>query len=129
MWSKATLRVAEFVVWVLSVATVVVAVAATVGYAAGAGVGAKYALFLVGAFLFGLGSLAIQPPSPSEEKRLTLDRPRENRFEAAIQRVPPLRGSRLPLEQRVDRDVKVLATSLVVLGVSAFLEFGLGVRV
>lgn len=127
MSSEAMLRAAEFVVWVLTVAAIVVAVAGAIGYAAGAGIGAKYSLFLVGVLLFGLGSLAIQPASPRKEKRITLQGRRESRLEAAIQRIPPLRGCRLPFDQRVGRDVKLFVTSLVVLGVSASLEFGLGV--
>lgn len=129
MTSKSVLRAAEFVLWVAATAAVVVAVALLVGFAAGEGLlGAKYVLFFVGFLLFGLASLAIQPTPPHrDEKRLSLKGDRENRLESAIQNVPPLTDVALPFDERVSRGVKLFVTSLVVLGVSAVLEFGFGV--
>jgi hypothetical protein len=90
----------------------------------------KYLAFLVGVALFGVGSLAVQPRRPSRsEKRLTLDRARETRFEATLHRLPPLRGYHLPFDERVSRDAKLFATSLVVLGASLLLEVVFGVSV
>jgi len=124
------LRFAEFVLWVVAVGGAVSAGAIVVGFAvAGTLVGAKYAVFVVGILLFGLGSLGIQPtPSYKDEKRVTLESTHQNRFEARIQSLPPLRGRRLPFDQRVGRNKKVFITSLFVLGVSLLMEFGLGVR-
>lgn len=129
MTSETTVRLVEFLFWVATVAGVVVLACVGVGVAVGAGlVGAKYALFVVGFVLFGVGSLAIQPASPHREtERFTLDRGGETMVEAAIQRLPPLDDARLPRERRVSRDVKLFAVSLVVLGVSVLLEVGFGV--
>jgi len=121
---------AEFVVWVFAVGGVVSAGALLVGYLVGGTlVAAKYAVFLVGVALFGLGSFGIQPtPSYKERKRVTLESDRQTSFEARLQRVPPLRGERIPFHNRIGRDKKVFAASLLVLGVSLVMEFGLGVR-
>jgi hypothetical protein len=59
---------------------------------------------------------------------VTLESDRQTSLEARLQRVPPLRGERVPFDQRIGRDAKVFAASLVVLGVSLVMEFGLGVR-
>jgi hypothetical protein len=125
------LRIAEFVLWVVLVGGAVSAGAIAAGLAVGGTlVSAKYAVFVVGVLLFGFGSLGIQPtPSYKAEKRVTLESTHQNRFEARIQELPPLRGRRLPFDQRVSRNKKVFVTSLLVLGVSLFMEFGLGVRV
>lgn len=161
MASRTTLRVVEFVVWVVVVATVVVAVTGAVGFVVGGGLlGAKYALFVVGFLLFGVGSLAIQPETPrggavelsdlADERSADADHPgtgtalkdplgavqrrvsfedRETRVDAVVQRVPPLDDADLPVDRRVGHGAKLFAVSLVVLAVSLWLEFGLGVRV
>jgi hypothetical protein len=121
---------AEFAAWVLAVGGLVAGGAVLVGYLVGGTlVAAKYAVFVVGALLFGVGSLGIQPtPSYKDEKRVTLESKRQTGFEARLQELPPLRGERLPFDQRISRDKKVFAASLVVLGVSLVMEFGLGIR-
>lgn len=131
MRSETTLRYVELAFWVIAVALIIVAVAVLLGFATGDGLlGAKYVLFVVGFLLFGLGSLGIQPTPPNKEgRRLSLEADEENRLEAAIQELPPLREDHLPFDRRVDRGVKIFLTSLVVLGVSAILEFGLDVTV
>lgn len=126
--------------------------------AGGGLVGAKVALFVVGVLLFGVGSLAIQPETPRPEAELsdlTGDRSggegasgngtvikdpfeaahrrvsfeeRETRVDAVVQRVPPLADEHLPVDERVSHETKLFAVSLVVLAVSMWLEFGLGVR-
>lgn len=125
------LRLAEFVVWVVAVATAVSTAAVVVGYVIGGDlVGAKYAVFVVGVLMFGLGSLGIQPtPSYKDEKRVTTETTHERDFEARLQEVPPLRDAEVPFDQRVGRDKKVFAASLLVLSVSVVMEFGLGIRV
>ncbi|WP_436923735.1 DUF7555 family protein [Halosimplex amylolyticum] len=124
-------RIAEFVLWVVVVGAAVSAGAIAVGFLVGGSlVASKYAVFLVGIFLFGLGSLGIQPtPSYRDEKRLSMDSSREHGFEARIQQLPPLRGDRVPFDQRVDRNKKVFVASLLVLAVSLAMEFWLGIRV
>jgi len=124
------LLAAEFVVWVLVVGALVSAGAIAVGYLVGGTlVAAKYAVFLVGVALFGIGSFGIQPtPSYKERKRVTLESDRQTGFEARLQELPPLRGAQIPFDQRIGRDKKVFAASLVVLGVSLVMEFGFGIR-
>jgi hypothetical protein len=124
------LLLAEFVVWVVAVGGAASAGALVVGYVVGGSlVAAKYAVFLVGVALFGIGSLGIQPtPSYKERKRVTLESDRQSGFEARLQRIPPLRGEWIPFDQRIGRNVKIFAASLVVLGVSLVMEFGFGVR-
>jgi hypothetical protein len=125
------LRFAEFVVWIVGVAAAVSTAAIAVGYVLGGDlVAAKYAVFVVGVLMFGLGSLGIQPtPSYKDEKRVTTESTHERDFEARLQEVPPLRTVDVPFDQRVGRDKKVFAASLLVLAVSIVMEFGLGIRV
>ncbi|MFC7142272.1 hypothetical protein ACFQMA_20835 [Halosimplex aquaticum] len=125
------LRFAEFALWVLAVSAAVSAAAIAVGYLVGGTlVTSKYAVFLVGILLFGIGSLGIQPtPSYKDEKRVSLESTHEHGFEARIQEIPPLRGEHVPFDQRVGRNKKVFAASLLVLGVSLVMEFWLGIRV
>lgn len=125
------LRLAEFAVWVVAVAAAVSGAAILVGYVVGGDlVGAKYAVFVVGVLMFGLGSLGIQPtPSYKDEKRVTTESTHQNEFERRLQSVPPLRDAEVPFDQRISRDKKVFVASLLVLGVSLFMEFGLGIRV
>lgn len=124
------LRVVEFVVWVLAATGIVVGASLLVGVAIGGVLAGKYAVFLSGVALFGIGSLAIQPGSlRSGEERVSLDGDGELSFEEYIQRVPPLRDRGLRLDRRVDRSIKVFVTGLLVLGVSGVMEFVFGVTV
>lgn len=126
-----TLRIAELAVWVSTVSTAIVALSALGAVLFGNGLlTLKYALFVVGFLLFGVGSFGIQPKSPRrEKKRFTVDSGELWGFEEKLQRLPPLRNRHIPAGERVSRDVKVFLTSLVVLGVSFVLEYGLGVSV
>lgn len=123
------IRALELLLWVAVVAGTIVIGSALVAFVFGDGLlTLKYILFVVGFLLFGLGSFGIQPKRPTKEtKRITVDSDIEYRFEARIQDLPPLRDTPLPISDRVSRDIKVFLTSLVVLGVSLVLEFGLGV--
>lgn len=124
------LRFIEFAYWVLTVSIVVSTMCIVLGYFVEGLRMAKILLFVVGALFFGIGSLGMQPKAPYKEReRFTLAGADEYRFEALVQGVPPLRNQRQPVGERVSRDVKLFVVGLVVLGVSAFLEFGLGVRV
>jgi len=145
MTSDRLLRAVDLLLWVVVVAAAVIAVATVLAFTLGDGaVTLKYLLFVVGFLMFGAGSVGIQPegfrkrvdPETSGgvgESRvpslggLSTDSDSEHDFEARIQQVPPLRGERLPLDDRVSRDWKLLASSLVVLGVSLLLEVGFDV--
>ena len=139
------LRLAEFAVWTAGATAAVVATAAVPSFLFGSGLlTLKYVLFVVGVLLFGLGSFAIQPESPAQlrseqspsDRGATTRIPRPRQFstegtdefgvEARLAELPPMRG-RLPFDDRVGRDAKLFVTSLLVLAVSAALEFVVGV--
>ena len=124
-------RAGEFAVWVGAASAGVIAACAVAAYVFGDGpITLKYALFVVGFVLFGLGGLAIQPKSKRRDReRVTFETGAAWDVEDRLMRLPPLRGRTIPFEERVSRDVKVFATSLVVLAVSLLLEFVAGVSV
>lgn len=127
---RSSRRVVEFAYWVVAVSLTVSTLLLILGSLAGGLRIAKILLFVVGALFFGIGSLGMQPKAPyKDRKRVTLEGADEYRFESVIQRIPPLRNRRQPLSDRVSRDVKLFVAGVVILGLSAFLEFGLGVRV
>lgn len=130
MASRRTLRYAEFALWVGSATALIVAACAVPAFLFGSGLPSlKLLLFGVGTLLFGVGSFGIQPERPQRDGQLVdADSAEPNRFEDRLQEVPPLRGQRLPFSDRVDRNVKLFATALAVLAVSATLEllFGVG---
>ena len=128
MATERWLRVVEFVLWVGTVATLVTGVSLILGFVIGGGLlMAKYAMFVLGFLLVGIGSLGLQPQRPhKDEKPLVLDTS-QNRLEARIQELPPLRDEQLRFERRIGRAPKLFVAGLVVLGVSILLEFGFGV--
>jgi hypothetical protein len=128
--------------WIAVVTAGIVAIGSVPAVATGGGLlTLKYFLFVVGFLLFGIGSFAIQPKSPrlGDKTRfrqpvarvfsITLDGDKPFRFEKLIQRLPPLRDHTIALEHRVSRNTKLFLTSIVVLGVSWFMEAILGVTV
>ena len=125
------LRFVDLVLWVVVVSAALVGVLGALAFAFGDGLlTLKYALFVVGFLLFGLGSIALQPKRPHRDRKLiSVDRDDEYGFEERIHELPPLRGHRLPLDARVSRNAKVFVVSLVVLAVSFGLEVGLDVSV
>ena len=127
------LRIVEFGYWVGVVSTAITIVLLVPAVAFGEGLlTLKYALFVVGFLLFGVGSFAIQP-SPrgrgpmSRLFAFSVDSEAEFGFEQWLQTLPPLEADPIVLDARVSRNVKVFVTSLVLLGISLFLEVGLGV--
>lgn len=142
MWNRSLLGVpvktnhlalVEFVYWVLAVAAGVIGFLAIPSVLFGNGlVTLKFALFVVGFIVFGLGSFAIQP-SPHGKGPLSrgfswgIDSDDVYEFEKRIQQLPPLEGEWLPIQHRVSRNIKLFVASLLILGFSMFLEFGLGV--
>ncbi|WP_181686361.1 DUF7555 family protein [Halorhabdus salina] len=129
------LRYVEFVLWVGYVSTAVILILAIPSLAFGNGlVTLKYALFVVGFLLFGVGTFAIQPTPHgrgpvSRLFGMSLEGEQAFGFERRIRTLPPLEGNHVPDGGRVSRDVKVFVASLVLLGVSILLEVGLGVTV
>ncbi|MCD2203029.1 DUF7555 family protein [Halobacterium sp. KA-6] len=128
--NRRVLRLIEFVYWVLAASVVVLVVAGVLGFAAGNSlVTVKYLLFVVGFLLFGIGAIGIRPApaAPHKEKRFSPEGKSPSGFETWIQQLPPLNDHPLRFADRISRSWKLLVTSLIVLGVSLFLELGLGV--
>lgn len=132
----------EAAYWIAVVTAGVVAIGSVPAVATGGGLlTLKYSLFVIGFLLFGIGSFSIQPKSPRLGDKskfrqpvarmfsMGLDGDKPFRFEQLIQRLPPLRDHTIALEHRVSRNTKVFLTSLVVLGVSLFMETFLDVTV
>jgi hypothetical protein len=128
--NRRTLRLFEAAFWVTGATTLtVLAFGAAVLLVGGELVTLKYVLFVVGLLLFGFGSFAIQPTRPhQDEKRVDAAGEEPNRYEVRLQRLPPLRGRRLPFGDRVSRNTKLFLTGLATLAVSAAMEllFGVG---
>lgn len=129
--NRRSLRLVEFVYWVLAVAGGLGAVSLVGGLLVGGDfVGVKVALFVVGFLVFGIGALGLRPKPPhKDEKRFDLDQLGATRVEQFIDDLPPLADAYLPLDERVGRATKLFVTGLVLLGVSMFMEFVLGVSV
>lgn len=147
MRTERYLRLVEATLWVAAVAGAAIVASLALGLLVGGDLNAgKYAMFVVGFLMFGLGTLAIQPSSPNPGDDVPDDADRgsdgdgagglvggpsddpEFGFEARLQEVGPLADHDLPHERRVDRGAKLFAASLVVLGVSLLMEFA-GVQV
>lgn len=127
--SRRTLRLVEAALWVAGATALTVVAAAIPSLLVGDGLPTlKYALFVVGLLLFGLGSFAIQPPRPGkDEQRVTVEADEPADLEVKLQQVPPLRGRLLPYEDRVSRDWKLFLTGVATLAVSLAMEVFLGV--
>lgn len=150
--SKLILQLTEFLLWVLIASTVAIILSGVTAFIIWTNlVAVKNALFVVGILLFGIGSVGIQPKrvrrramnTRSENKAASSDRTHrqislgrfsadtntEYGFETRIQTIPPLRNNRLSLSERVSRDWKLFATSLLVLATSLYFEIGLDVHI
>lgn len=127
--TRSHLRVVEGVYWVGVVATTATVLLGVLGLAVNGLLLVKQLLFVSGVLLFGIGSLGFQPKAPyRDSKRITLDSDTEHRFEASLTNLPPLKRNQLIMDERISRNVKIFFVGLCLLGVSAFLEFGLGVH-
>lgn len=104
--------------------------------------GVKYLLFFAGLLLFGYSTLQLRPKPPwnvektsdgtveivrNEERGESIGSREETRFQAAIQRVPPLAWYSIPPEERLSPAVKLFVASLAVLAASYLMEVVLGV--
>jgi hypothetical protein len=128
--NRRSLQLIELFYWVLGASLSVITVSSIIAFAVGGTlVTVKVGLFVIGVLLFGIGTIGVRPApaAPHKDKLLSLDGGSQARFEAWIQTLPPLSGSPIRYPDRIRRSWKLLLTSLVVLGVSAFLELGLGI--
>lgn len=117
-------------VYAVAFVAVLVALAAVVSVPLGAGwVGVKYVLFFVGFFLFGLSALQLRPTPPWKDEDETTDERAETRFQAAVQRLPPLPRYGLAPDERLPPPAKLFVTSVLVLLTSFVMETGFGIAV
>lgn len=130
MATERHLRVIEFVLWVGTVSALTTGGSLILGYVIGRGLlTAKYAMFVFGFILVGVGSIGLQPQRPHKDEQLLDLDTSQNRLEARIQDLPPLQDEHLRFERRIGRAPKLLVAGLIVLAISIFLEFGLKIAV
>jgi hypothetical protein len=118
----------DALVYAVAFVAVLVALAAIVSVPLGAGwVGVKYVLFFVGFFLFGLSTLRLRPTPPWKDGDEAIDERDESRFQAAVQRLPPLTRYGLAPDERLPPPAKLFVASVLVLLTSFVMETGFGV--
>ena len=109
----------------------------------GAGlVGVKYVLFLVGLLLFGYSTFQLRPQRPWDTEKTddggvevvradddmeSIGSREQTKFQAAVQRLPPLSRYSIPPEERLPVGLKLFLSSLAVLGTSFVMEAVFGV--
>ncbi|WP_134672446.1 DUF7555 family protein [Halorussus marinus] len=130
-------------VYALAVAAVVFLVGLAVGVAVGGAlVTAKFVMFVVGLLLFGYGTFKLRPAPPwgtesgedgeirvveNDSSGRVVGSREETRFQAAVQRIPPLSRYSLAPDDRLSPGAKLFLASLAVLGWSYALETVFGV--
>ncbi|UPV75705.1 hypothetical protein M0R89_06475 [Halorussus limi] len=133
----------DAVVYAVAVAGVVFGLGALVGLLVGGGlVTAKYVMFVLGILLFGYATFQLRPDPPWDttetedgELKVTRNEPDgrvvnardETRFQAAVQRIPPLPWYSLPPSERFSIAFKMFLASLATLVWSFVLEAVFGV--
>ncbi|WP_227353157.1 DUF7555 family protein [Haladaptatus salinisoli] len=137
-------QVIDALVYAVAVTSVVFLVGGALSFSLGRGlVGVKYVLFLVGLLLFGYATFQLRPSQPwdvdrtgdgveivrNDDRAEAIGSRKETRFQAAVQRIPPLTRYSIPPEERLPAAVKLFLTSIAVLGTSFAMEavFGVGV--
>ena len=141
--SRRVRQALDAVVYGAAVAAVVFAAGTVLGLLTGGGlVTAKFVMFFVGLLLFGYSAFQMRPEPPWDTSRtdegkvtVTKNRPQESvvgareetRFQAAVQRVPPLAWYSLPPDERLSTAAKLFVASIAVLGWSFVLETVFGV--
>jgi hypothetical protein len=118
----------DALVYAVAFVTVLVALAAVVSVPLGWGlVGVKFALFFVGFFLFGLSALQLRPTPPWKGADEPTDERTETRFQAAVQRLPPLGRYGLAPDDRLPPPAKLFVASVLVLLTSFVMETSFGI--
>ena len=136
-------KAVDAVVYAVAVAAVVFALGTVLGVLLGGGlVTAKYVMFLLGILLFGYATFQLRPEPPWDtteteggEIKVTKNEPNdrvvggrgETRFQAAVQRIPPLPWYSLPPNERLSVPFKMFLGSLATLAWSFVLETVFGV--
>ncbi|HET7323099.1 MAG TPA: hypothetical protein VFJ06_02080 [Halococcus sp.] len=122
----------DALVYAVTWVAVLVAISALVSFLVGSGwVGVKYVLFFVGFFLFGISALQLRPKPAwkREDDEEPSERREETRFQAFVQRIPPLGRYGLPPDERLPPAAKLFVASVLALLVSFVMETGFGVAV
>ena len=141
--SRRARKALDAVVYALAVAAVVFLLGALLGLLLGGGlVTAKYVMFVLGLLLFGYATFQLRPDPPWDttrtedgEIKVTRNEPSgevvrgrdETRFQAWVQRIPPLPWYSLPPGQRFSVAFKLFLASLATLAWSFVLETVFGV--
>ncbi|WP_128476955.1 DUF7555 family protein [Halorussus pelagicus] len=136
-------KAVDAVVYALAVAGVVFGLGVVVGLVIGGGlVTAKYVMFVLGLLLFGYATFQLRPEPPWDtteteggEIKVTKNEPSgrvvserdETKFQAAVQRIPPLPWYSLPPNERLSVAFKLFLGSLATLAWSFVLETVFGV--
>lgn len=128
----------DALVYGVAVVGVLVVGSALVSFPVGGGwVGVKYVLFFVGFFLFGLSAFQLRP-KPAWKRddgengnaangNGTSGERAETRFQALVQRLPPLGRYGLAPDDRLSPAAKLFVASVLVLLVSFLMESAFGI--
>lgn len=143
--SRRLRRLLDAVMYGLAVTAVMFVIGGVLGLLLGGGlVTVKFWLFLMGILMFGYATFQLRPSRPWKteegedgELKVTKTKPKgesigsrdESRFQATVQKIPPLSWYSLPPSERWPVGAKMFVASLVVLLTSFAMEFVFGVRV
>lgn len=117
----------DALVYAVAFVAALVALAALVSVPFGWGlVGVKFALFFVGFFVFGISAFQLRPTPPWKDDD-PADERGETRFQAAVQRLPPLGRYGLAPDDRLPTPAKQFLASVLVLLTSFVMEAGFGI--
>ncbi|WP_332897489.1 DUF7555 family protein [Haladaptatus sp. CMSO5] len=124
--SLRTQQAIDALVYVGAVTLVLFSISALVSFGLGGGwPGVKNLLFVLGFLAFGVAAFQLRPSAPwKDESDTSRD---ETPFERLTYRVPPLKGTTLPVNDRMRGSTKLFLASLLTLLVSLVMEFGLGI--
>lgn len=146
-WTRLGRRLLDLAGYAVGLTVAVAALLAPASLFAGAGWnGVKFGLFVVGTLCFGYATVLLWPSRPDARRDGGRPRPERSRdgrpeagrtpegprtrtrFEAALDRVPPLRWVPLGPADRFHPGTKLYAASLLMLAVSYVMEAAFGVR-
>lgn len=135
----------DAVVYAVAVTGAASVVLGVVSVVLGSGlVGLKAGLFLVGLLMGGYATFLLLPERPWDTRKTgdgsveivrrddskdPIGSREETKFQAMVQRLPPLTRYSIPPEERLSPGAKLFIASLVVLGTSATMEFVFGVGI
>lgn len=124
--SLRTQQAVDALVYIGAVTLVLFTISTLLSFAIGGGwPGVKNMLFVLGFLAFGVAAFQLRPSAPwKDESDASRD---ETPFERLTYRVLPLRGTALPVNDRMRGSTKLFLASLLTLFVSLMMEFGLGI--